>query len=97
MNTIFMNLENSKISKPHFLILKLTHKLDLRVDENVIALSNLSIYCTWKHTAPTWNDKFELPDGSYSVLDIQDYFEYIFKKHGEKIDKTSVLIYVTKN
>ena len=103
-----MNLENSKISKPHFLILKLTHKLDLRVDENVIALSNLSIYCTWKHinsynnnkfkiSAPTWNDKFELPDGSYSVLDIQDYFEYILKKHGEKIDKPSVLIYVTKN
>ena len=49
MNTIFMNLENSKISKPHFLILKLTHKLDLRVGENVTALSNLSIYCTWKH------------------------------------------------
>ena len=74
-----------------------------------IALSNLSIYYTWKNikssynnnkfkiSAPTWNDKFELPDGSYSVLDIQDYFEYILKKHGEKIDKPSVLIYVTKN
>ena len=42
------------------------------------------------------NDKFELPDGSYSVSDIQDYFEYILKKHGEDIDKPSVQIYVNK-
>ena len=42
------------------------------------------------------NDKFELPDGSYSVLDIQDYFEYILKKHGENTDKSSVLIFVNK-
>ena len=72
------------------------------------ALSNLSIYYTWKNikssynnnkfkiSAPTWNDKFELPDGSYSVSDIQDYFEYILKKHGEDIDKPSVQIYVNK-
>ena len=46
--------------------------------------------------APTWNDKFELPDGSYSISDIQDYFEYILKKHGEDIDKPSVQIYVNK-
>ena len=43
-----------------------------------------------KISAPTWNDKFELPDGSYSVSDIQDYFEYILKKHGESVDKLSV-------
>ena len=89
MNTIFMNSENSKICKPHVLTLKLTNKLDLRIGEKVIALSNLSIYYTWKSikssynnnkiSAPTWNDKFELPDGSYSVSDIQDYFEYILK------------------
>ena len=42
------------------------------------------------------NDKFELPDGSYSVSDIQDYFEYILKKHGEDIDKPSIQIYVNK-
>ena len=42
------------------------------------------------------NDKFELPDGSYSVWDIQYYFEYIFKKHGEDIEKPSVQIYVNK-
>ena len=108
MDTIFMNSENSKTSKPHVLILKLTNKLDLRIGKKVIALSNLSIYYTWKNikssynnnkfktSAPTWNDKFELPDGSYSVSDIQGYFEYIFKKHGENTDKPSVEIYVNK-
>ena len=50
----------------------------------------------FKISAPTWNNKFELPDGSYSVSDIQDYFEYILKKHGEDIDKPSVQIYVNK-
>ena len=50
----------------------------------------------FKISAPTWNDKFELPDGSYSISDLQDYFEYIFKKHGEDIDKPSVEIYINK-
>ena len=50
----------------------------------------------FKISASIWNDKFELPDGSYSVLDIQDYFEYILKKHGENIDKPSVQMYVNK-
>ena len=79
MDTTFMNSENSKTSNPHVSILKLTSKLDLRLGEKVIILSNLSIYYTWKNiessyknnkfkiSAPTWNDKFELPDGSYSV------------------------------
>ena len=43
----------------------------------------------FKISASTWNDKFELPDGPYSVSDIQDYFGYISKKHGEDIDKPS--------
>ena len=89
MDTIFMNSKNSKTSEPHVLIRKLTHKLDLRRVEKSIALSSLSTYYTWKNikssynnytfktSAPTWNDKLELPDGSYSVSDIQDYFEYI--------------------
>ena len=89
MDIIFINSENSKRSRPHILRLKLTNNLDLRLGEKVIALSNLSIYYTWKNikssynnnkfkiSAPTWNDKFELPDGSYSILDIQEYFEYI--------------------
>ena len=83
-----MNSENSKTSNPHVLKLKFTSKLDLRSVEKVIALSNLSIYYKWKNTessynsnkfkisAPTWNDEFELPNGSYSVSDIQDYFKY---------------------
>ena len=50
----------------------------------------------FKISAPAWNDKFELPDGSYPVSDIQDYFEYILEKHGEDIDEPSVQIYVNK-
>ena len=109
MNTIFINSENSKTFQPHVLLLKLTDKLScLRRGEKIIALLNLSIYYTWKNikrsynnnkfeiSAPTWNDKFELPDGWNSVSDIQDYFEDIFKKHGENIDKPSVQIYVNK-
>ena len=108
MDTIFINSENSRTPKPHILTLKLTNKLDLRIGKKVIALSNLSIYYTWKNikssynnnkfkiSVPTWNDKFELPDGSYSVSDIQDYFEYNLKNHGEDIDEPSVKIYVNK-
>ena len=47
-------------------------------------------------SAPTWNDKFELPDGSYTASDIQDYSEYILKSHGGNTDKPSVQIYVNK-
>ena len=103
-----MSSGNSKMSEPHVLILKLTDKLDLRRGETIIALSNLSIYHTWKNitssynnnkfkiSAPTWNDKFELPDRSYSASNIQDYFEYILKNYGENTDKPLVQIYVNK-
>ena len=103
-----MNSENSKTSKPHALTLKLTDKLDLRLDNKVIAISNLSIYYAWKNikdtynnnkfkiSAPTWYEEFKLSDRSYSVSDIQYYFEYILKKHGEDIDKPPVFIYVNK-
>ena len=89
MDTIFMNSENSRTSKYHVLTLKLTDKLDLRRGQKTVALSNLSIYYTWKNikssynnnkfkiSAPTWSEEFELTDGSYSVSDIQDYFEYL--------------------
>ena len=50
----------------------------------------------FKISAPTWDDEFELPDRSYSVSDIQDYFKYILKKHGENTNKPSVQIYVNK-
>ena len=89
-----MNSENSKTSEPHILALKGTHKFDLRKGEKIIALSNLSIYYTWKFikssyennkfkiSAPTGNNKFELPDGSYSV---SERLKIIFWKSMEKI------------
>ena len=76
--------------------------------KKVITLSNLSIYYTWKNikssynnnkfkiSASTWNEEFTLPDGSYSVSDIQDYFEYVLKKHGESTSKSSIQIYINK-
>ena len=50
----------------------------------------------FKISAPTWNGEFELPDGSYSISDIQDYFEFTFKKHGEKTVNPSMRIYINK-
>ena len=108
MNTIFMNPGKSKTSKSHVLVLKLTNKSDLRIGEKAFALSNLSIYYTWRNikssynnnkfkiSVSTWNDKFELPDGLYSISDIQDYFEYILEKHGVDTNNPSVQIYVNK-
>ena len=89
MDTIKWIYEYSRTPKPHILILKLTNNIDLRISKKVISLSNLSIYYTLKNikssynnnkfkiSAPTWNDEFGLPNGSYSVSDIQYYFEYI--------------------
>ena len=108
MDTIFRNSENSRTSEYYVLVLKLADKVDLRRDQESVALSNLSIYYTWKNikssymnnkfkiSAPTWSDTFELPDGSYSVADIQDYFEYILKKHSESVDNPPIKIYVNK-
>ena len=108
MNTIFMNSENSKTSDPHRILLNLTDKTDLRGKGKYIALSNLTIYYTWKNmkksyknnkfkiTAPTWNEEFELPNGSYYISDIQGYFEYLFKKHREKTVNPSVKIKINK-
>ena len=108
MDTIFMNSENSKTSEHNVLVLKPTDKLDLRRGQKTVALSNLSIYYTWKNvkrshnnnkfkiSAPTWREEFKLPDGSYSVSDIQDYFQYILKKHSESVDNPSIRIYVNR-
>ena len=93
MDTIFMNSENSRTSEYNVLVLKFTDKLDLKRVQKSVALSNLSIYYTWKNikssynnnklktSAPTWSDEFELPDGLCLISDIQDYFEYLLKKH----------------
>ena len=108
MDTIFMNSENIKTSEYHVLVLKLTDKLDLRRGQKTVALSNLSIYYTWKNaknsynnnkfkiSAPTRSKEFELPDGSCSVSDIQDYFEYILKKHIESVDNPSIRMYINR-
>ena len=109
MDTTFMNSENRRTSENHILVLKLTDKLDLRRFQTCVALSNLSIYHnTWKNikssynnnkfkiSAPTWSYEFELPDVSYSMSDIPDYFEYIFKKNSENVDNPSIRIYVNK-
>ena len=103
-----MNSKNSKTFKPHVLILNFSDKIELRRSEKSIALSNFSIYHTWKNiktlyninkiklSAPTWNAEFELPGGSYSISDIPDYFDHVLKKHGENIDNPSIRIYVNK-
>ena len=108
MNTIFKNSKNSKTSDLQRLLLDLTDKINLKRSDQYIALSNLSIYYTWRNIKksyennkfkmliPTWNDEFESPNGSYSVSDIQHYFENIFKKHSEKAVNTSIRIYVNK-
>ena len=99
-----MNSKNSKISDSHRLLLNVSDKLDLRRSGKYVALSNLSIYNTWKNikklhknnkfkiSAPIWNAEFELYDGSHSVSDIQDYFKYIIKKHEALTDNPSILI-----
>ena len=91
-----MNSENSKTSDPHRISLNLTDNIDLRWKEKYIALSNLSVDYACKNiktsykndkskiSALTWNEEFESSDRSYSVSNIQDYLEYILKKHGEK-------------
>ena len=93
MEAIFMNTENSKTNEPHRFKLDLADKLNLKNPKKNIALVNLSIYYTWKNikseynnnkfkiSALTWRETFDLPDGSYTIDDIQDYFEFIIKKH----------------
>ena len=89
METIFRNTDNSGTNEPHRFKLDLADKLNLKNPSKNMGLANLSIYYTWKNikseynnkkfkiSAPTWNDTFDLPDGSYSIVDIQDYSEYI--------------------
>ena len=84
-----MNTLNSETNESNKFMYQFTDKLNLKNPNKNIVLANLSIYYTWKNlkseynnnkfkiSAPTWNDTFDLPDGSYSVSDIQDYFEHI--------------------
>ena len=103
-----MNIENSKTSESHRFRLDLIDKLNLKDPKKNMALATLSIYYIWKNikseyknnkfkiSAPTWNDTFDLPDGSYSIADIQDYFEFIIKKHETLTENPPVQIYPNK-
>ena len=108
MEGVFMNTENRKTNEPHKFSLTLADKLNIKDPNNNMALVNLIIYHTWKNikfeyndnklkiSAPTGNDTFDLPDESYSVSDIQDYFEYIIQKYETIVDNPPVQIYVNK-
>ena len=88
-----MNSENSKTNESNKLNYEFTEKLNLKNPNKDVALANFSIYYSWKSFefeynnnkfkifAPTWNVTFSLDDGSYSISDIQDYFEYIIIKN----------------
>ena len=103
-----MNTENSKTNEPHRFKLDLTDKLNLKNPNKNMALANLSIYYTWKNikseynnnkfkiSAPTWNDTFDLPDGSYSIDDIQGYSEFIIKKHETSNEDLTIETYPNK-
>ena len=103
-----MNIENSKTSESHSFTLDLIDKLNLKDSKENMALATWSIYYTWKNIkseyknnefkifAPTWNDTFDLRDGSYSIPNIQDYLEFITKKHESLTENPSVQIYPNK-
>ena len=87
-----MNTKNSKTNNEfHRFRLSVADKLNLKNPNKNMALANLSMYYTWeniksaynnnkfKTSAPTWSDEFDLPDASYSIADMQDYFEFIIK------------------
>ena len=93
-----MSTENSKTSEPHKFKLNLTDKLNLKDPKKNMALANLNIYYTssqntttkkFRISVPTWNDTFDLPDGSYSIADIQNYFKFIIKKYETAWKSTS--------
>ena len=108
METIFTNTLYNKTNESNKFIYQFTDKLNLKNPNKNMALANLSSYYTWKNiksqynnnkfkiSAPTWNDTYDLPDGSYSVSAIQDYFEYIIKKHETIADNSPVQIYVKR-
>ena len=103
-----MNSKNSKTNESHRFKLGLTDKLNLKAPKKNMALANLSIYYISKNikseynnnkfkiSAPTWNDTFDLPDGSYSIAEIQDYFKFIIKKHETLTKNLPVQIYPNK-
>ena len=108
METFFMNTKSSKTSEPHKVKYNLIDKLDLKNPNKNMPLASLSIYYTWKNVkstysnnkfkiyAPTWNNTFDLPDGSYNIPATQNYIEYIMKKHETIAETAPILIYANK-
>ena len=108
METIFMNIENSKTDEAHRFRLDLTEELFLKDSKKNTALANLNNYYSWKNnkseysnyefkiSVPTWNDTFDFPDGSYSISDIPDYFEFVIKKHVTLTENPIIQIYVNR-
>ena len=109
METIFVNTDNSNTNESNKFIYQFTDKHNLKnPNSKNIGLVNLSIYYIWKNiksaynnnkfktSAPTWNDEFDLPDGSYSISDIQDYFEFIIKKYEALTENPPIQIYPNK-
>ena len=86
----------------------LTDKLNFKTPNKNMALADLGIYYTWKNIkskykknefkilVPTWSDTFDLPDGSDSISNIQDYFEFIVKKHETSTENPLIQIYPNK-
>ena len=105
METFFMNSKNSKTNEPNRFKYDLIDKLDLRNPNKNMARANLSIYYTWKNAKSiyknnkfkisvlSWNETFDLPDGSYNISEIQDYIEYITKKYESIGENAPILIY----
>ena len=102
-----MNTANSKTKNSNKFVYNFIDKLNLKNPNKNIALANLSIYYTWKNvksdyinkfkiSATTWNDTFDMPDGSYAIAALQNYFEYIIKKHETIADISPVLNYVNE-
>ena len=103
-----MNSKNSKLSDPNRLLLNLSEKINLQRSDIYVALSSLSVHYTWKNikksynnnkfkiSALTWNEEFEVSDLSYSTSEIQNCFECILEKHGEKTHNSSKRRHVNK-
>ena len=108
MKTMFMNMENSKMKEPHKFVLDFLKRLDLRSLNKHVALKNLSISYTWRNIrkqyknnkfkiiAPTQNNEFSFPYGSYSVSDIQDFIEYVIKKHETLTKIPPIHVYINR-
>ena len=101
-----MNMENTKTNETHKFVLNLSQRLDLWSSNKYVALENVSIIYTWKNIrkqyknnklkiiALAWNDEFELPDGSYSISDVQDIILNISLKNMKQQQQQQFLLFM---